>query len=116
MQAGTYNIKTTQGATDSLATRFENDDGSVVVLTGYTAKMQVRKSATDPDEPVITLTTENGGITIGGSAGTVTLNWFPADTEDVDAGYYVYDIELYSGPVVTPYLRGEFELIAEVTE
>lgn len=41
-------------------------------LTGCTARMQVRPEI-DSDTVLLTLTTENGGITLGGVAGTIEL-------------------------------------------
>jgi hypothetical protein len=42
-------------------------------LTGYTARMQVR-STLESAEALIELTTANGRIALGGSAGTITLD------------------------------------------
>jgi hypothetical protein len=39
--------------------------GELVDLTGFTARMQVRRRRADPDPPLLDLTTENGGIELG---------------------------------------------------
>lgn len=52
--------------------------GAVTVLTGYTARMQIRTAAggTMLEE----LTTENGGISISGAAGQITLTLTDTET------------------------------------
>lgn len=115
MDAGTYDIVARQGSTFHLETAFETDDGEHIDLTGYTARMQVRRSASDTDTPVLTLTTENSRIALGGTAGTVVLSVDAVTMASVPAGHYAYDVELVSGSVVTPYLNGAFEVQAEVT-
>jgi len=61
-------------------------------LTGYTAKMQIRKNhATDP---IVTLTTGGGGITIESpeTGGVTTLAITDTVTATLTAGDYIYDI------------------------
>lgn len=53
-------------------------DGSVVNLTGYTAKMQIRQTPGDTNV-LWTMTTENGGITITPLEGKIVL-FIPAVT------------------------------------
>ena len=65
-----------------------------VNLTGYTAKMTIRK---DYDgESAIDLTTENGRITLGGTAGTIALDITAADAAGLPVMTGVYDLELYA--------------------
>ena len=85
-----------------------------VNLTGWTARMQVRESV---DSPTVALeaTTSNGRITLGGAQGTIEITISAADMEDMEAGNYVYDLELVSGSEVTAILAGRFTVNAEVT-
>jgi hypothetical protein len=54
-----------------------------VSLVGYTARMQVR-STLESAEALIELTTANGRIALGGSAGTITLTISATDTRSLD--------------------------------
>jgi hypothetical protein len=113
--SGTYNITTTQGDTFSRVLTWTNNAKVPYNLNGYTAKMQVRTSATS-DTVVIELSTSNGYIVLGGSAGTVTLNVPAANMSMVNAGQYVYDLELISGGgQKTTIVEGNFKVKAQVT-
>lgn len=115
MTAGTYDIIVEQGATFTLAMTWKDSAGSAVNLTGYTARMQVRPAA-DSTGTLLTLTTENGRIALGGAAGTITLTVAASDTAALTAGTGVYDIELVSGGgVVTRLLQGSVTISREVT-
>jgi len=88
--------------------------GSAVNLTGYSSRMQVRQYA---DSTATVLSFVNGtGITLGGTAGTITLAAVATATSPVQAGQYVYDLELVSGAgYVTRLIEGSFVVYAEVT-
>lgn len=88
--------------------------GSAVNLTGYSARMQVRQY-TDSTATVVSLV--NGtGITLGGTAGTIALSAVATATTAIEAGQYVYDLELVSGAgYVTRLVEGTFVVYAEVT-
>lgn len=123
MIAGVYNITCQQGSTfDMLVTLRYPDPDSIVTdptylnwdLTGYRARMQVRKyleSAT----PMITLTTENERILLGGTAGTIQLIIRSEDTATIGFSG-VYDLEIISpSNEVDRVLQGNFNLSYEVT-
>jgi tRNA threonylcarbamoyladenosine modification (KEOPS) complex Pcc1 subunit len=77
--------------------------------------MHVRTSA-DAPTTITTLTTENSRISLGGTAGTVTLTIAATDTANLTPGLYVYDLELVSGAgVVSRIIEGNFKVKAEVT-
>lgn len=67
---------------------------------GYTAAMQVRESF-DSTTANLTLTTENGGIEFGETAGTFTVTITAEQTDDLGAGSYVYDLEVANSGIVT---------------
>lgn len=113
--AGNYNIITDQGATFSRTLTWTDSAGTAVNLTGYTARMQVRTDYETTGTPVLSLTTENGKIVLGGSAGTIALGVPASDMASVVAGSYVYDLELVSGVVVVRLVQGTFTVRAEVT-
>lgn len=102
-----YEITAYQGATfDKVFT--VSDTGVPVNWTGYTASMQVRRYA---DSDVILTPT----VTLGGTAGTITVTAAATATAAVPAGNYVYDIELTSGAYVVRILQGKFVMVGEVT-
>ena len=89
--------------------------GSAVNLTNYTARMQARTSHIS-GTAVLTLTTENGKITLGGAAGTITLNLTATETAAITQQSLAYDLELVSaGGVVTRLVEGQIVLTPEVT-
>lgn len=108
-----YKITARQGSTFSKTLTWIVDRDPVN-LTGWTARMQVRESVDSPDV-VLEASTSNGRISLGGAAGTIEINISAADTEDIEARSYVYDLELVSGSEVTAILAGRFVVKPEVT-
>jgi hypothetical protein len=84
-------------------------------LTGYTATMTVRPFVGASTTTVVA-TTANGRITLGGIAGSVTVNLNATTTGAIGAGRYVYDLVLTSGSVVTRILEGKFIVTGAVTQ
>jgi hypothetical protein len=77
--------------------------------------MQVRTAA-NAESTILALTTENGRISLGGTAGTVSLNVAANVTANLTPGLYVYDLEVVSGGgEVTRLIEGNFNVKAEVT-
>lgn len=115
MSAGYLDLYIEQGATYNQPIVWKDSSGVAVNLTGYTARMQVRKTIS-ATTPIITLTTENGRITLGGANGTITLNITATDTAALEQFAGVYDLELqsYSG-FVTRLLEGQVTVSKEVT-
>lgn len=114
--AGIYNIIADQGATLSRTVTWRDSAKRAINITGYTARMHVRANVTS-NTTILVLTTENGRISLGGSAGTVTLNVSAADMANVASGQYVYDLEMVApvSGVVSRLIQGNFSVRAEVT-
>jgi hypothetical protein len=112
----TYNLEIKQGATLSLVATWRDSAGTAINLGGYTARLNVRETYSSTIV-VLTLTTENGGITLGGAAGTITLAATATVTAALTAPFRgVYDLELVSGGgVVTRLLEGLVIITPEVT-
>jgi hypothetical protein len=111
--AGAYNFTIEQGATFNLLMTWRIDNVPVN-LTGYTARLQARIDV-DETDTILSLTT-GAGITLGGAAGTITLDQTATQTALLPKGEYVYDLELQSsGGIVTRLLQGELNISAEVT-
>ncbi len=86
-----------------------------VNLTGYTARLAARVDVEDT-EVILSMTTVNGAITLGGAAGTISLNQTATQTALLPPGTYVYDLELVaSNATVTRLVQGELLISAEVT-
>lgn len=117
MAAGKHNFLCEQGATFNPTITWKDEAGDPVSLTGYTGRMQVRKNYADSGVAIIiSLTTENGRMSLGGSNGTIELLIDAVDTDDLPSGTHKYDLELESGSgVVTRLLKGSFKVDPEVT-
>ena len=123
MLAGIYNITCQQGSTFARTITFKYPDplsppaDPTYLLwdfSGYTARMQVRRTI-DSSTILISLTTENGRITLGGPTGIIELNITAADTATLTSSG-VYDLEIISNTgVVDRIMQGNFTLSQEVT-
>jgi hypothetical protein len=116
MPAGKHDIIIEQGATFRRVITWKDSAGVPINLTGYTAKMQVRERV-GSSTVVLECSTANTRITLGGSAGTITIVAQDEVTVLLTAmPKAVYDLELTSpGGEVTRLLRGSVEIIGEVT-
>lgn len=117
--AGKVNLDVDQGATFSKRLTWKTGASvgaaAPVNLTGYTARMQIRQSV-DASAVMLELTTANGGITLGGAAGTIDLLATAAQTAALRAGRAHYDLELVSaGGVVKRLTYGTVTISPEVT-
>lgn len=118
MAAGTYSFTIEQGTTVSKKIVWKDNQLPPVAinLTGYTARLHVRATQAAADPPLLTLTTENSGITLGGSTGEIILNITATATAGFTWVTGVYDLELISGTgVVTRLLKGTITVDPEVT-
>ena len=114
--AGLYNITADQGATFSRTVTWRDSARQAINVTGYTARMQVRPT-TGSSTVILSLTTENDRIELGGATGQVTITVSAADMANVAADKYVYDLELIapSTGVVNRLIQGNFVVRGEVT-
>ena len=118
-RAAIYDIAIDQGATFPLSVSVKSvaADGAKtpVDLTGYTARMQIRRMVDDEDV-LASLTTENGRISIDEENGKVTLNIPDATTAGFTFTRAVYDLEIVApGGTVQRILRGAVRVSPEVT-
>lgn len=113
MTAGSFDFICEQGATFQVPMIWKDDRGRPMKLSTWTAKMQVRATATAAI--VAELSTANGLIALT-NAGGITLNLAEADTIAIEAGLYVYDLTLTSGTgQVVRLIAGKFMVSAAVT-
>lgn len=110
-----YDLSIDQGATFQLLITWNDPSGNPIDLTGYTARMQIRPEVTS-STVILEMTTENGGITLGGVAGTISLTKSATDTAAVTADSGVYDLELATADgIVTRLIQGSVVFNPEVT-
>ncbi len=113
--AGIYNIICDQGATNTRTLTWRTEAGALVNLSGYTGRMQVRADH-DSTTTILSLTTANGGITLGGALGTILITVSSTESATLTPGEYVYDLELVAaGGEVTRLVQGTFLVRPEVT-
>jgi hypothetical protein len=120
--AARYDLKVNQGETFTRSFTYKNPDGSLINLTGYTARMQVRTNY-DASAVALELTDTNGGITLGGVLGTVVINITPTQTLAMVMSSlvgmppyqnFVYDLEITTGSNIKKFLNGFFTLTKAV--
>lgn len=115
MTAGTHDIVIEQGATFRLSLVWKDPNGTPYDLTGYTARMQVRK-AYGSTSSMLSLTSGAGDIVLGGALGTIVATASATATAALSGLQGVYDIELVSpGGVVDRVLQGTVTISPEVT-
>ena len=123
--ADDQNCEVDQGATWRGQLDWTDESEVAVDLTGYSARMQVRRRVTDTSA-LLELTTTNGRITLytgslpGGSDPYNILLEVDADVmEDLPATpqdrRWFYDLEMVNGSEVTRLLQGRFIVNPEVT-
>lgn len=97
MSAGYHHFIIEQGATFQKVLTLKDSSDSVVNLTGYaSAQMDLRTDA-DQSSTALSLTTANSRISLGASAGTITLTISASDTASLTATDGVYDLEIVDG-------------------
>lgn len=122
LRGNIFDLITDQGSTVHQVFTIKNSARKVIPLTGYTARMQVRKWDMENRDPALIVTaeytTDNGYLTVDGEAGTVTLLIPPTDMEAYEPGNYVYDIEVETenNGDTTRIIQGKFIVRAEVTK
>lgn len=117
MSAFKYNIEIEEGATlEEIVTWKAGELKTPVDLTGCTARMQVREKINSP-AVLLELTTLNGGIVLGGTAGTIKLYMLAANTLNLTWKNGVYDLYItFPSGVVKKKLYGTVSYTESVTQ
>jgi hypothetical protein len=115
--AGLYNIVADQGSTLSRVIYYKDPAKKPILFNGYTARMQVRPTYAS-SSVILELTTENGGIELGATDGSIVLYVSDEVMVGIPEAIYVYDLEIV-GPsadiFVYKILQGNFAVRSEVT-
>jgi hypothetical protein len=114
--ANYYDIIVDQGATLLRSIALKNSAKKPVTINGYRGRMQIREK-TSSSSVVLLLTTENGGIEISGTSGSLLIIASPTQTSNLVVGKYVYDLEIeeISTEIVTKVIQGNLVVRPEVT-
>lgn len=115
MAAAKIDLKIEKGATYRKIYYWKNSNLEPVDLTGYTARMQIRKSATSFNN-FLELTTENGGITITPLEGKIELYISDTNTSALISPKGNYDLELVHDIGIEKFVRGYVSIIEEITK
>ena len=119
MAAFKVNLQILQGSTFNELVTYQTGATTAtavpVNLTGCTARMQARPTL-ESSTVLLNLTTENGGIVLGGVAGTIRLQLSATATAAIPWKQAVYDLELvFADGTVTRKLAGSISVSPEVT-
>jgi len=110
MASQKLNIQVDQGTDYTETIIAKNPDGSVLDVTGFTAAGQIRKSYTSTSATNFTVTFGTR------SAGEVIIGLARAQTSSLEAGRYVYDVEITSSANKrTRLAEGQVTVTQEVT-
>lgn len=108
-EGGEYDITIRQGSTFSIQfLARENDETTVIPLTGYTGRAQMRTSG------VARTLLLDFTVVIDGPTGSVTLSATATQTALITSSG-IYDVELVQGSVVIGFLGGRAFLEQQVT-
>lgn len=110
---GTYSTEIYIGDDWKRTIVITDPNGDPVVLTGYSARWQVRSEKLAV-VPLVSMTTTTGELVIAGAALTASLT--AAVTKLLPSGAHYHDLELTSPTgVVTSYLAGKMRIVQDVS-
>lgn len=110
-----YDITVNQGSAFKLNVQALNSDKTVMDLTGYSARMQVRETSASTIV-LMSASTLDGGITINSPGGVVMINISAALTTAMTWNAGEWDLEIYTDAAnVIRLVKGYASLSQEVT-
>ena len=111
MSAGYHHFIIEQGATFGQTLTLYDSSNTLINLTGYSSGQMDFKESPDASSSIISLTTANGGIALGGSGGTVTLLITATATANLTPDDGVFDLEITSGGgIVSRLIEGTYSI------
>lgn len=102
------NLVIDQGATFSTDLTLTDENGDMLILSGYTANSQLRKWYTSSN--AVSFSTS-----INVDSGVISLSLTDSQTSDLTAGRYVYDVEISDGSSVSRVVEGIITVTPNVT-
>jgi len=110
-----HDITVPQGANFEMTIEAKNADRSVMNLTGWSARMQVRETV-ESVTPLLDASTSNGRITINAPGGIVMVNVDASVTGAMVWTNGVYDLEIFTSATNVKRLAEGFAYLSpEVT-
>lgn len=103
------NIFIDQGTNVEFTYNVTNDDDTVMDLTGFTGKAQMRKHYSSSNAHTFT-------VAIDANNGIVTMTMNANTTGNIKYGRYVYDCEITSNGVVSRIVEGIATVRPQVTQ
>lgn len=102
------NLVVDQGSTFTTTIDLTDENDDPIDLSTYTGAGQIRKHYTSSNSTPFT-------VSLGGAAGTVTLDLTATQTANLTAGRYVFDVELTTGSTISRILEGIVTVTPQVT-
>ena len=127
MAAAKYPFTIEQGVTTILEFQYKDADENPINLTGYSGRMQIKSDYADNAPTTYatfssSLNPDNTGLSFSGSNGTtpptsgsIGLYISAATSSAFTFESAKYDLEIYSGSLVTRLVEGTIKLSKEVT-
>jgi hypothetical protein len=106
----TYNLTVKQGSTFRLEGQLKTSSGLPYDLSEFEIRSQYRPDFQSTDSGSFTASIDDA------PEGLWSLELAAADTEDIEAGCYRYDIEIHSGSFVDRIIEGKMVVTPEVTK
>jgi len=118
--AGKLNLKINQGETFKHILKWKDANEQLIDLTGMSALMHVRSKISDTTPALVLSSDSNdnpdGNITLGGTAGTISLYISSEITKTIEWVSGVYDLEITDAlGDVTRLIEGSIAVSKEVT-
>jgi calcineurin-like phosphoesterase len=107
--ASKANLIIDQGSTFVADLNLTDEEGDVLSLIGYEVNSQIRKWYTSSNTAATFTTAVNTDI------GVITLSLSSNQTSSLEAGRYVYDVELNDGVEVSRIVEGIITVTPQVT-
>jgi hypothetical protein len=102
------NLVIDQGTNFSTDLTLTDENGDMLNLVGYTANSQLRKWYTSTNYVAFT-------TAVNTSVGVITLSLTNAQTANLVAGRYVYDVEISDGTTISRVVEGIITVTPNVT-
>ncbi len=80
--------------------------GLPVDVTGYQARIELRRSTSQANPDYVLTSEPDGGISIGNANGRIDVNAKPEWTTDIKSGIYFYRLDIWTGSEVNRLLEG----------
>jgi hypothetical protein len=103
------NLVIDQGSTFLVELDLKDENGDILVLSGYSANSQIRKWYTSSNASATFATSINT------AAGAISLSLTSEETSGLVAGRYVYDVEIQDGSSTTRIIEGIVTVTPQVT-